>query len=333
MSWPLAGRTMLFDVRAHRWAPRILDELGLAAERLPRTLPSGAPVGTIPSGVARDLGLPEGVLVVAGGHDQTCAALGVGVTSGGRAVWATGTVECICPAFAQPRFDAELMRSNLCTYDFTARGMYTTVAFSLTGGNILKWFRDQFGAGELAQARDRGVSAYELLLAQMPAQPAGLLVLPYFTPSGTPYFDAHAAGAILGLSLSTTRGEVVRALLEGVALEMRLNIDILERAGLGVEEYVASGGGARSRAWVQLKADVSGRPISTVGVTESGCLGAAMLARAAREGAPLDEVAHQMIKPTGRVEPDPARARIYDERFAAYRELYPALTSFGFAHE
>lgn len=325
MSWPLAGRTMLFDVRRHEWSPQILEALKLEPSRLSRTAASGEVVGSISDDAASSLGLGKGVIVVAGGHDQPCGALGAGVASPGRAVYATGTVECITPAFREPVFSAELYEKNLCTYDFTVRGMYTTVAFSLTGGNLLKWFRDEWSAAEVAEAQRSGLSPYEIILRAMPDKPTKLLVLPYFTPTGTPYFDTEVKGAILGLRLSTTRGEVLRALLEGVAFEMRLNLDILQRSGIAVDELVAIGGGAKNRRWTQLKADVMGKPISLAQTAEAGCMGVAMLAMAADTGEDVTEIARRWVRITETVEPDPSNASYYSERFASYLNLYPAL--------
>ncbi len=325
ISWPLAGRTMLFDVRAHRWNDAVLAAVDLDPSRLARTVPSGTIVGTIPAAVAGELGLPAGVPVVAGGHDQPCGALGAGVVEPGVAMYATGTVECICPAFESPIFADELFRNNLCTYDHTVEGMYTTVAFSLTGGNLLRWFRDEWGRPEVEEAGRTGADPYDLLLRNLPDAPTDLLVLPYFTPSGTPHFDAKVPAAVLGLRLGTGRGEVLRGLLEGVALEMRLNVDLLDQSGLQVREFRAIGGGARSSALTQLKADVLGRPVTTLAVTEAGCLGVAMLACAADTGAKPQELIDAWVRPVSVVEPDRARAARYDERFDAYRHVYPAV--------
>jgi xylulokinase len=234
-------------------------------------------------------------------------------------------VECICPAFDEFRLDRRLFDANLCTYDFTAPGMYTTVLFSLTGGNLLRWFRDQWGQPELSQAARTGADPYDLLSQAMAAEPTDLLVLPYFTPSGTPYFDTQTPGAILGLRLTTTRGQVLRALVEGVAMEMRLNLQILLESGLDVQQLRAIGGVAKSPAMVQLKADVLHRPITTMAVTEAGCLGVGMLACAADQSVSPRELAKSWIKTGPAIEPDARHAARYDALFNAYRDMYPAI--------
>ncbi len=328
ISWPLAGRTMMFNVRTHQWEDDILSAVELDASRLARPIASGDVVGTIHSTVAGELGLPDGVLVVGGGHDQTCGALGAGVVKPGVAMYATGTVECICPAFEKPVFDDQLRRGNLCTYDHAMAGMYATLAYSLTGGNLLRWFRDQWGQAEVEQANRTGADPYDLLIGAMSPEPSGLTVLPYFTPSGTPYFDSNVPGAILGLRLSSTRGEVLRALLEGVAMEMRLNVDILHRAGLEIDEFRAIGGGAKNPTLTQLKADVLGRPVTTLAVTEAGCLGVAMLACAAHTGGNPRELVDTWVETTSVVEPDGRRADVYNQQFQTYKRLYPAMQEF-----
>jgi xylulokinase len=325
MGWPLAGRTMLFDVSRHRWSPEILRVLALSPDRLARPLCSGSVAGTIAAAPAASLGLPEGTLVVCGGHDQPCGALGAGITEPGVAMYASGTVECITPAFREAVFSPKLMRSNLCTYDHSAPDLYATVAFNLTGGNALKWFRDEFGQPEQAVAAQTGRDAYELLLETAGDQPSSMLFLPFLTSSGTPYFDTHTPGALLGLRLSTKRAEVLRALLEGVTLEMRLNLEILEEAGCSIQELRVIGGGSKSRAWNQLRADVLNKRVTTLGVGEAACLGVAMLACAAHSGVPLQEVAQRWVKPREVFEPRPEVAGVYERRFAAYRSVYPTL--------
>ncbi len=201
-------------------------------------------------------------------------------------------------------------------------GMYITIAYSLTGGNILKWFRDQFGLEEVAEAKRTGANPYDLLLNSVADQPSSLLVLPYFTPSGTPYFDTRTKGAVFGLQLATTRGDFIRALLEGVAFEMRLNLDILEKSGYEINELRAIGGGAKSAKWTQLKADVTGKKITTLDVIEAGCLGVAMLARSADTGESIRELASHWVQPLSTVYPQAEHKQWYDERFKRYLTLY-----------
>ncbi len=322
MGYPLAGRTMLFNVRTHEWDASILGAVGLKPTQLARPIPAGSISGPIPADMTRRLGLAPGAILIAGGHDQPCNAIGAGVVQGGVAMYASGTVDCVCPAFDRAVLDPTLMRSNLCTYDFTVPGMYTTVAFSLTGGNLLKWFRDEWCALEQAEAARTGTEVYELILKQMSPTPSPLLVLPYFTPSGTPHFDTDTPGVIHGLRLSTRRGDVLRGLMEGVALEMRLNLETLKTAGIPIHELRAVGGGARNPALLRLKASVMGTPIVPVAVTEAGCLGMAMLGYAACEHTEIAQLVPRWVRTLDPVLPDPALAEHYTRRFSEYCLLY-----------
>jgi len=211
--YSIAARTMLFDVRERGWSSEVLDVVGLSSEALPQPEPSGEVVGQILPSVARDLGLPDGVRVVTGGHDQPCGALGAGVIGPGVAMYATGTVECISPAFDRLLLNQTLRDANLATYHHVVPGLYFTVAFNLTGGNLLRWFRDEFGRVEALAAQDSGRSVYDYLLDQIPHEPTSVLVLPHFVATGTPHFDVAPTGAIVNLGLSTTRGEFIKSLL------------------------------------------------------------------------------------------------------------------------
>jgi xylulokinase len=323
MGWPLAGRTMLFDVVNHVWNDEILVKGGIRRDQLSSPQQSGTIAGYIDNKIAHDLHLSENTFVVTGGHDQPCSALGAGAIEPGIAVYASGTVECITPAFDKPVFTSELQKNNLCTYDHTVPGMYATVAFSLTGGNILKWFRDEFGDTEVELAKKLNCDPYELLIKQLPEEPTRLFVLPYFTPSGTPYFDVSVKGAIIGLDMSVTREEIMKALLEGVAFEIKLNLDILKQSGYDVKELRVIGGGARSVRHIQLKADIIGMPITILDVTEAGCMGVAMLAMAAHNGANVSGIARNWVKPVSKIWPQ--NHAFYKNKFTLYKKLYPAM--------
>jgi len=328
ISWPLAGRTMLFDVTSHRWSEEILEAAGLEVQRLAVPVPSGEITGIISTGKYGDLGFRNPVTLVAGGHDQTCAALGAGVTETGMCMFATGSVECFCPVLAKPTLSPELKKNNLCCYDYTVRNKYTSVAYSLTGGNILRWMRDQFGQSVIAVAETTGGNAYSLLLDEMPDSPTDILVLPYFTPTGTPYFDTKAKGAVIGLKLTTTRGEITRALLEGVALEMKLNLLLMEESGMRINTLVATGGGARNDKWNQMKADILNKSIIVRNINEAGCYGAAMLACSAMKKVPAEQLIITNLAESETFTPNIRNAQFYDRKFQDYRELYPVLKRF-----
>ncbi len=315
MGWPLAGRTMLFDVNKHVWSREILAALALDEKKLARPLPSGSVAGIIPAAVASELGLPRGVKIVTGGHDQTIGALGAGVIDEGTAMYAAGSVECLCPVVPRLTLSTELCRNNLCCYDYSLPGCYTSVAYSLTGSNLLQYFKEQFASQ----------FSYDELLAELPDAPTSLLVLPYFTPSGTPYFDRHTPGAVLGWRLSTLRGELLKALLESVALEMKLNLALLENSGMKITRLIATGGGSRNRRLVQLKADVLGKTIECIDVNEAGCLGAALLAQSTDTGVAAAELARREIRTERVVYPAPERAELYHHKFEQYQQFYTGI--------
>jgi xylulokinase len=322
----MAGRTMAFDVREGRWSSEMLERAGVPAEKLAETAPSGTLVGEVPGAVCDDLGLPRGVLAAAGGHDQPCGALGAGISRAGLAMDATGTVECITPIFDTLALSSAMREGNFCCYRHVAPGLYATLAFNFTGGSLLRWYRDTLGAKEVEEARVAGMDVYDIMIGKAAGAPSRLLLLPHFTMSGTPWFDPHARGAILGLTLATGVDEILKALLDGITYEMRLNLDRLGEAGVAVRELRAIGGGARSRTWLQLKANIFNRPVSALDVSEAACLGAAMLAGwAAGAYGSLDDATENLVRVTETFEPQPAEVARYEQMYALYRELYPTL--------
>ena len=328
ISWSMAGRTMMFDVINHQWSKEILEAAGLKAEKLAMPAPPGEIAGTIGLETGSKIGFKNPVILVTGGHDQTCAALGAGVVEPGMCMYATGTVECFCPILDVPSFSPELQRNNLCCYDYTIKGKYTSVAYSLTGGNILRWMRDELGQSEINRAADTGQNPYTLLLNAMPYAPTELLVLPYFSATGTPYFDTRAKGAIIGLQHTTTKGEITKALLEGVTMEMKLNLQLMEKSGMKINTFIATGGGTRNKTWTQLKADVLNKKIIVHDVKEAGCYGAALIARSALEKIPVVQLLKHDRAENEVFSPAPENAGFYDKKFESYKQMYPVLKQF-----
>jgi xylulokinase len=224
-----------------------------------------------------------------------------------------------------------MLESNYCCYPHAVPGLYVTIAFNFTGGSLLRWYRDQFGHAEAEEAQVSGLDVYDILLGKAGSWPSDVFVLPHFTVTGTPWFDSEARGAIVGLTLGTTKSEVIQGLLDGITFEMRLNLERMESAGVRIEELRGIGGGAKSRTWMQLKANVFNRPVSSLNVSEAACLGAAMLAgKAVGVYASLEEASATLAQPRERFEPEPRAAAAYEEHYALYRDLYPTLA--GLSH-
>ncbi len=323
----MASRTMAFDLHSRRWDAELHRRLGLEVALWSRPVPSGTAVGEIRSALAQELGLAHGrVTLVTGGHDQACAALGAGLIEAGRGVVSTGTAEVLSTAFDHPVLDRGMFDGFYPCYLHAKPGMYFTFALNHVGGILLRWWRDQLGASEVAAARSRSQDAYEAIIQQFAPGPSPVMVVPHFNGSGTPHCDLQARGAILGLTLGTTRHDIAKALLEGLTFEMRVNLDAMRACGIEVGELTAVGGGARSAAWLQLKADILGRPIRTLACREAACLGAALLAGVATgDYASLDEGVKAAVRPDREFVPDPVLTPRYRERFDIYRRLYPAL--------
>ncbi|MFB3789475.1 MAG: L-fuculokinase [bacterium] len=324
--YTLAARTLLFDVPNKAWRGEFLDFAGIDPALMPTLKPSGTLLGTVPDSAAAELGLPRGVKVVTGGHDQPCQMLGSGVTEPNVAAYGIGTVECIGPAFADFIINGVMLDNNICVYHHTCPGLFISLVYNFTGGCLFRWYRDTFGQDELRRAKESGRDVYDILTAEAADRPSKLLVLPHFTTTGVPHFDTRSKGVILGLRLDTTKGEITRAILEGITLEMRMCVELLKQAGGEVTVLRATGGGAKSSYWLQIKADIMGIPVAVPAVSEAGCLGCAILAGSATGVySSIREAAQQLARIEKTFEPQPEFHRLYTERFENYKEIYPRL--------
>ena len=322
----LASRTQLCELKAGGWSAQILDALELSADRLAEIVPSGMQIGNLGAALTEELGLVSAPGVVTGGHDQACGALGVGLTEPGLAMVSTGTAEVVEVALGEPVVSEPLYEGNISVYRATVPGLFLAMTLNHSGGLALRWFRDGFCEPQLARSLETEQDAYDLILAGASAEPSGLLALPHFAGAGTPTFDTASKGAILGLTFSTSRTDLAKAILEGLTYELRLNLDLLRDGGVAIDVLRAIGGGARSKLWLQLKADITGIPVITPRITEAAAFGAALLAgtgvglfRSAADGA------EQLLELTDTYQPDPTRHEAYTRQYELYREVYPAV--------
>ena len=326
-SYSHANRTLLFDIRKEDWSEPLLLLTGIERAQLPLPLPSGTVAGTVCERVARELNLPKGVMVVVGGHDQCCSSLGAGVYQAGKAVCGIGTFECITPTYDHLPDAAAMLRHGLNIEHHVLPGLFVSFIYN-QGGTLVRWFRDTFARAD-RKLLPAAADIYEALAREMPPEPTRLFTLPYFEITGPPRFIADASGVIVGLKTSTTRGEILKSIMESVTFYFAESLQALSELGVNPSEFVATGGGAKSDQWLQLKADIFGVPFVRPRVTEAGVLGAAMLAGIAagvfRRPA---EAVGQFVKADRVFEPDPSRHRIYQQKLEAYGELFPLLEDF-----
>lgn len=320
-----AGRWLAYDVVAQGWMIDLLGQLSITPAVLPAVAVAGKVIGALPDEASTMLGLRGKPVVVAGAFDQICAAVGAGLRAPGDVVVGTGTWENTTLLAAQPLGDVGLARG--ATWGrYVSPGLYAVLVMNANGGSVVRWFADLFADPHTRTAMADRHDPSDLLPIVPQEQPTRLLFLPHLQGSHAPWRDPDSKGALVGLTLATTRGEVFRALLEGITYELRLNLEGLAREVPIRPPIRNTGGGALSKAWVQLKADVLGVPVCSVEARETGCLGAAILAGVG-SGAYPSVVAGQVrvCVTTAQVDPDPDRHRFYDDQFALYRELYPTL--------
>lgn len=322
LSYPLCSTTLFFDIREKKWSRKILDEFAIDENLFSEPTPSGVEVGYVRNDIAEALGFKGKVSVVTGGHDQQCAALGVGAIKGGIAADGVGTVECVTTAMDELIISESLFKNDFSTRAHVVDRMYVSFAYNFTAGSILKWYRDTLATDEKKEAERKGIGIYDYLFSKLDFKPSGLYVLPYFSASGTPYHDPVPKGTIIGLSLSTKKTDIFKALVEGLVYEIAFNIEVAEESGLNIQELRAVGGGAKSDYWLKLKASVIKKPIKRMAVTEAGCLATMMLAGKGTGKFSLSEAVSRFVKVESEFYPDERIYEKYVDGYNRYKKIY-----------
>ena len=319
----LACRTLLYDVEKREWSRELLEASGVALDQLPDVCPTGTAVGFLRPEIAQALGLPESVRVVIGSHDQIVNALACGVCEHGDGVDVSGTCECIEPLFAGIPGDFGFTKENFACVPYVDDAGYVTYAYNISGGAVVRWYRDQLAKHLSAQAKAEHVSIYDLLNRACPKEPTDVIVLPFLQGmGGTPDVRPNARGMFYGVTMETGLPEFYRAILEGLTFEMAYNLEKLEGFGVAPNRLYACGGGARSKVWLQIKADIWNREILPVKTEETGALGSAILGFAAVTGE-KDRLAlaKKFVQLGEPMRPDAARVEVYREKFQLYKQL------------
>ncbi|WP_315968836.1 xylulokinase [Flaviflexus massiliensis] len=329
-----ASRTGIFDVEASEWSSEIIEATGLSGKELPRIVQPGTVVGKINRDISLLTGLAEGTLLTVGAMDQNCSTLGGGLIHEGTAVSVIGTYGAVYVAADDSVRDPN---GTLIVKNNSGPENYTVEAASIASASAYRWFRDTLGPLEVAMAREFGTvgNPYHLINKQIDSVAPGangLTFLPYMQGAGSgPRSDPYARGSFLGMTLGTTKPEIARAVMEGITLEMRDNLESIRKIGIEVKEIRAAGGATNSRVWNQMQADIYQVPVAVLEVSETGCLGAALYAGIGL-GAykDFDDAVNRAVRIKEVYEPIAENFEAYDKAYGRFVAGYEALSKGGF---
>jgi xylulokinase len=315
-----AAGTLLLDLRARDWSDEILRALDIPRDWLPQVYEGPEVTGALLPDVAKELGLPAGLPVIAGGGDNAAAAIGTGIVRAGVVSSSIGTSGVIFAHADQIALDPQ---GRLHTFCHSVPGQYHLMAVTLAAGGSFQWLRNT-----LRQVGAPSLSYDEMTALASGVAPGaeGLLFLPYLTGERTPHLDPLARGAFVGLTTRHSAAHMIRAVMEGVVFSLRDGLTIMRELGLPLGEVRATGGGGRSPLWRQMQADIYGAPVATLAAEEGPAYGAALLAGV---GAGLFADVHmavdRCVKVSGTTQPDAAAQARYEQVYSIYRGLYAAL--------
>ena len=302
-----ASRTLLFDLREGQWSETMLDSLGISQDKLPESVQSGTPIGELNERAAHETGLKQGTPIIAGGGDQQCAALGVGVVREGMIKITTGTGTFLLAHSNNVKLDPA--RRVVCSRHVVPNA-FVVEASMFTTGAALKWYRDNLGSEEIGIADERGVDPYDIITEAAEKSPPGaegVIHIPHFVGAGAPNWNPHARGIFAGLALGHSRHHLIRAILEGVSYEIRTNIEVMHELGLPSKQVRVTGGASKSE--------------------EATAVGAAILAfKGVNVFKSVTQASEEMVKTLDPLEPRAETLDVYEKGYSTFKALYDAIS-------
>lgn len=311
--------TGYFDIVSGTIWNEVLDYCGIEASKLPSVLPCGTKVGELTKAASKALGLSQDVFVSTGAMDQVTSAIGSGNIKEGVVTETTGTAQVVAATI--PVQDLA-KRSPVTVYVHAIPEKYLLINVSQTAGIVLKWFRDEFCQDIVKAEGDRAFDAMGELAEKAPVLSNGLMLFPHFTGMQIPVTDTNTRGVFFGIGLDTGRDCFIRAVMEGVGYMLRENIEALEAYGIQPKAIYALGGGAKSKIWNQIKADICDLDIGVMHNEESALLGAAILGGYAGGLFESIETACELIEEKYRVSAQKTNVALYENGYKAYQNMY-----------
>ncbi len=310
-----ASSTNLLDLNRLEWSSELLDALEISPQLLPELHASTDIAGGLNKEAAEILGLLQGTPIIIGGGDGSCACVGAGVVKEGSAYNVLGSSSWISMASGKPVYD-DAMRTF--TWVHLDKNLYTPCGTMQAAGYSYRWFKDALcpnmsfdDINELAQASQPGAN--------------GLLFLPYLLGERSPRWDLGARGAYVGLSVSTSRGDMARAVMEGVALNLKIILDILNGA-CEIDKVTMIGGGAKGALWLQILADVWQKPLACIANPgEATSMGAAVCGGVGIGAFKSFDAVARFTNYVNEIKPSKNNARLYEKLSKAFEMAYHGL--------
>src|SRR2546422_5933533 len=328
--YSIASRTMLFDQSTLTWSEPLLQQAGLPAMWFSPAFPSGTAIGTVRKEVAEKTGLPQQAIVSTGGHDHLCGALAAGVTRPGHLLESIGTASVIMAVSNAFRPSPELLAAGFNSYAYVVQNTYATLGTLNFAGGALEWIVTLlYGQGKQGTVSPENYAQALREGTEIPPGARGAIILPSFLGSGTPYGKSSARGAILGLTPSHNRPELVRALMESLAFWLRDNTEMLCKLGIAPPrpEITAVGGTTQATQLLQFKADITGCPLKVPQIPEAAATGAELLAGMGANIFRSGEEAASSVRHTVQIYEPVAEAveiynTIYEQTYQPARRLF-----------
>lgn len=324
-----ASNTGLFDINKRCWSREIIDGVGLDFNKLPEHISNSTDIaGYITAEAAAATGLAEGTPVVIGGGDVSCAALGAGIVAEGNAYNCMGSASWFAVAASKPMFDNTMRPFTLC---HVIPGIYVVQLATFSAGVAHEWVANNLCDAEAAYAKEHHMRLYDLYDKKADGVAAGsngVMFLPNMRPGGAPHNSLDDRGAFVGLKLSNSRDDMLRAVLEGVSFNIRIMCEAIEQqTGLRFDYVNFVGGGAKSAVWGDIQANVMNREFRTLEFQqEANSLGAAILAGIGLKLFPdFCKAAKEFVKVKNIYKPDREKAQAYDRLYPVFLKLYQAL--------
>ncbi len=307
-----ASGMLLFDVKNRRWSQEMCEICGIRMDQLAACYESYETVGTLLPEIAKELGLSAAVKVAAGAGDNAAAAVGTGTVGDNMcniSLGTSGTIFISSGKFGVDKFNA--------LHSFAhADGSYHLMGCMLSAASCNKWWMDDI------------IGTKDYSAEQQAIQKLGenhVYYLPYLMGERSPHNDPNARAVFIGMTMDTTRADMTQAVLEGVAFALRDSLDVAKSLGIKLERTKICGGGAKSPLWKKIVANVLNLKVDVIESEEGPAMGGAMLAAVAcGEFKSVEEAAAKVVRIVDTVEPDQKLAAKYEERYAQFKEIYPA---------